>query len=138
MNLQSLRAKLLQVERQRQKLQKRIQTTSKKQLEALPAKVGLKSIDDLILELMPYASARIRGKTKPNGAEAGEPASRRARPPAKSKGTRYTAATKEAIKAALEKGGMTVAQLSEKYGASSFSINQWKKRWGLTKPRKKK
>jgi hypothetical protein len=140
MNLQSLRAKLLQVERQRQRLQKRIQTSSKKQLEALPAKVGLKSIDDLILELMPYASPRVRARSRLNGeAEAeGTPGVRKAGRPAKSKGTRYTADTKNAIKAALEKGGMTVAQLSEKYGASSFSINQWKKRWGLTKPRKKK
>lgn len=138
MSLQSLRAKLLQVERQRQKLQKRIQTTSKKQLEALPAKVGLKSIDDLILELVPYASPRVRAKAGLNGSGDVVAAGRKADRPAKSKGTRYAADTKEAIKAALQKGGMTVAQLSEKYGASSFSINQWKKRWGLTKPRKKK
>jgi len=149
MNLQSLRAKLLQVERQRQQLEKRIQTSSKKQLEKLPGKVGLKSIDDLILELLPYASARVRGQaTKLNGdhegaAVAATTAPRRGRPPksasgapaksaAKSKGTRYASETKDAIKAALEQGGQTVAQLSEKFGVSSFSINQWKMRCGLT------
>lgn len=152
MNLQSLRAKLLQVERQRQQLEKRIQTNSKMQLEKLPGKVGLKSIDDLILELLPYASARVRAQaTKLNGDSEGAVASaapRRGRPPAaakskddtaaKSKGTRYSPETKDQIKAALEQGGETVAQLSEKFGVSSFSINQWKKRWGLTKARKKK
>jgi len=157
MNLQTLRAKLTKVERQRSKLEQQIQANAKKQLDSLPARVGLKNIDELILELLPYASPGIRSKLQTNGsgaASTGETAGtgrRRGRPrknaePAetsgdggvKSKGTRYTQDVKDAIKSALEEGGMTVAAISEKYGASPFSINQWKKSWGLTKARKKK
>jgi len=143
MNLQTLRAKLTRVERQRSKLELQIKTGSRKQFDALPGKVGLKSIDELILELMPYASPRVRAKVGLNGHGAAAPAAARVgrgkRSVAeKSTGTRYTEDTKQAIKQALEKGGLTVAQISEKFGASSFSINQWKKRWGLTKARKKK
>jgi hypothetical protein len=146
MKLQTLRAKLTRVERERMKLEQQIKTGSKKQLDALPAKVGLGSIDELILELLPYASPRIRGKIQTNGsgAEAGDAVStgrsvgRPRKGAVKSKGTRYTEDTKQAIKEALEAGGMTVAAISEKHGVSPFSINQWKKRWGLTKSRKKK
>jgi hypothetical protein len=155
MNLQTLRAKLTRVERQRMKLEQQIKVGSKKQLDALPARVGLKTIDELILELIPYASPSIRSKIQSNGSgapaaatgtgrprgrprkSAGAPAAK-STPAAKSKGMRYTDDTKQAIKEALEAGGMTVAAISEKFGASPFSINQWKKRWGLTKARKKK
>jgi hypothetical protein len=36
------------------------------------------------------------------------------------------------------KGGQTAAQISQQYGPSVFSINDWKKQWGLAKSRKKK
>jgi hypothetical protein len=145
MNLQTLRARLSKVERQRIRLEQQIQKNAKRQFDSLPARVGLKSIDDLIIELLPYASPSVRAKAGSNGSArpVGRPrknatASAGAAAREKSRGVRYTAETKDAIKAALEKGGMTVAQISEKFGASSFSINQWKKRWGLTKARKKK
>jgi hypothetical protein len=160
MNLQTLRAKLTKVERQRSKLEQQIQANAKKQLDSLPARVGLKTIDQLILELLPYASPSIRGKVQTNGSGAASTDAatgtgrRRGRPPknaapaetsgdaaegdVKSKGTRYSQDVKDAIKSALEEGGMTVAAISEKYGASPFSINQWKKSWGLTKARRKK
>jgi hypothetical protein len=151
MNLQNLRAKLSRVERERNKLEQQIKSGSKKQLEALPGRVGLKTIDELILELLPYASPRIKAKIVTNGSGVSA-APRRGRPPknangseaapaasgAKSKGTRYSPELKESIKKALEEGGMTVSQISEQYGASPFSINQWKKSWGLTKARRKK
>ena len=151
MNLQTLRAKLTKVERERSKLEQQIQANAKKQLDALPAKVGLKTIDDLILELVPYASPSIRAKLMTNGSGSsvstgsGRPRGRPRKNAApteaatvKSKGTRYTQDVKDSIKKALEEGGLTVAAISEKYGASPFSINQWKKSWGLTKARKKK
>jgi hypothetical protein len=154
MNLLTLRAKLTRVERQRLKLEQQIQKGSKKQLDALPARVGLKTIDELILELLPHASPRIRSQVESNGAAApstgrrpvgrprkdasAAPAPKSTGGAAKSKGVRYTDDTKQAIKEALEAGGMTVSAISEKFGASPFSINQWKKRWGLTKVRKKK
>ena len=51
---------------------------------------------------------------------------------------RYSEAVKTAIRRELEKGGKTFNQLSKEYGPSAFSIKDWKKSWGLTKPRKKR
>ena len=45
MNLQTLQAQLNQLERKRQQLEKRIKDRASRQYAALPAKVGLKSID---------------------------------------------------------------------------------------------
>jgi hypothetical protein len=137
MNIQSLKAELGKVERRRARLEKQIQSRTARQYAALPARVGLKSIDALILSLAPYASPRLRGRLGGNGAETSSaaPGKRRGN---KSKGTRYTAAVKAAVKAALVKGGKTAAQISKEYGPSVFSINDWKKQWGLAKSRKKK
>jgi hypothetical protein len=137
MNIQSLKAELSKVERRRVRLQKQIQTRTRRQYTALPARVGLKSIDALILSLAPYASPRLRsrlGSNEGDGAVA-VPGKKRGN---KSKGTRYPAAVKAAVKTALMKGGQTAAQISQQYGPSVFSINDWKKQWGLAKPRKKK
>jgi hypothetical protein len=97
----------------------------------------LKSIDALILSLAPYASPRLRSRLGGNGADSSSaaPGKRRGNT---SKGTRYTSAVKAAVKAALVKGGKTAAQISQEYGPSVFSINDWKKQWGLAKSRKKK
>lgn len=141
MNLQVLRQKLSKIERQRQDLEKQIQARAGKQLTALPAQVGLKSVDELILALGPYASSRLRARIV-NGSD-GVPAARpgvgrRNGAAKKSTGTRYTEAVKLAIKKALEKGDMTAAEISSKFGASVVSINKWKKQYNLVKPRKKK
>lgn len=140
MNIQSLKAELSKVERRRQRLEKQIKTRTAKQFAALPGRVGLKSIDALILSLAPYASPQLRGRF---GTMDGSSASvslngQSKRRGNKSKGTRYTAAVKAAVKAALVKGGKTAAQISAEYGPSVFSINDWKKQWGLAKSRKKK
>jgi hypothetical protein len=141
MNLQTLQAELNRLERRRDTLEKRIKARSSKQFAALPARVGLKSIDELILSLLPFGSNNLRSKlnaaSSGNGAEA--PAGkRRGRPPARSRGTRYGADVKAAVKKAVEEGGKTVAQISREYGPSVFSIKDWKKKWGLTRKRKKK
>jgi len=138
MNIQSLKAELGKVERRRQRLEKQIKTRTTRQFSALPARVGLKSIDALILSLAPFASPRLRSRI--DGTNGAEPSSAVAgkRRGNKSKGTRYTAAVKAAVKAALTKGGQTAAQISKEYGPSVFSINDWKKQWGLAKSRKKK
>jgi hypothetical protein len=136
MNIQSLKAELSKVERRRARLEKQIKSRTARQYAALPARVGLKSIDALILSLAPYASPRLRGRLGGNGADSSAaPGKRRGN---KSKGTRYPAAVKAAVKAALVKGGKTAAQISQEYGPSVFSINDWKKQWGLAKSRKKK
>ena len=144
MNLQTLQAELNRLERRRQTLEKRIKSRASKQYAALPARVGLKSIDELIVRLLPYGSSGLRSKLGTSPAPAGNGSSvvasgpRRGRPPSRSRGTRYGADVKAAVKRAVEEGGKTVAQLSREYGPSVFSIKDWKKKWGLTRKRKKK
>jgi len=139
MNLQTLQAQLSQLERKRQQLEKRIKDRASKQYAALPKKVGLKNIDDLIINLLPYGSSGLRSRLNQNGASSdGTTGKRRGRPPRKSRGTRYTADVKAAVKRAVEAGGKTVAEISREFGPSVFSIKDWKKQWGLTRSRKKK
>jgi hypothetical protein len=141
MNLQTLQAELNRLERRRQTLEKRIKARASKQYAALPARVGLKSIDELILKLLPYGSNGLRSKLgstpRTEGAATAVPGKRRGRPPLRSRGTRYGADVKAAVKRAVEAGGKTVAQISREYGPSVFSIKDWKKKWGLTRKRKK-
>jgi hypothetical protein len=134
MNLQTLQAQLNQLERKRQQLEKRIKERASRQYAALPAKLGLKNIDDLIIQLLPYGSSSLRSRL--NGAAT--EGKRKGRPSRKSRGTRYTAEVKAAVKRAVEAGGKTVADISREYGPSVFSIKDWKKQWGLTRSRKKK
>ncbi len=84
--------------------------------------------------------SRLNQNGATDGATNGEAATgkRRGRPPRKSRGTRYTADVKAAVKRAVEAGGKTVAQISRELGPSVFSIKDWKKQWGLTRARKKK
>ena len=140
MNLQTLQAQLNQLERKRQQLEKRIKDRASRQYAALPAKVGLKNIDDLIIQLLPYGSTSLRTRLNQNGAVSTTAGTgkRRGRPPRKSRGTRYTADVKAAVKRAVEAGGKTVAEISREFGPSVFSIKDWKKQWGLTRTRKKK
>lgn len=140
MNLQTLQAELNRLERRRQTLEKRIKARASKQYAALPARVGLKSIDELILKLLPFGSNGLRSKlnTAPKAdSAAAVPGKRRGRPPLRSRGTRYGADVKAAVKRAVEEGGKTVAQISREFGPSVFSIKDWKKKWGLTRKRKK-
>ena len=140
MNLQTLQAELNKLERRRQTLEKRIKSRASKQYAALPARVGLKNIDELILQLLPYGSSGLRSKLGSRESENGatHTGKRRGRPPRRSRGTRYTADIKAAVKRAVEAGGKTVAEISREYGPSVFSIKDWKKQWGLTRKRKKK
>jgi hypothetical protein len=138
MNLQTLQAELNRLERRRATLEKRIKARASKQYAALPARVGLKSIDELIMRLLPYGSNGLRSKLNSADGHGVETGKRRGRPPLRSRGTRYGADVKAAVKRAVEEGGKTVAQLSREYGPSVFSIKDWKKKWGLTRKRKKK
>jgi hypothetical protein len=134
MNLQSLQHQLKKVEQRQRQLQSRLERRAAKEFTSLPAKVGLKSVDALILCLAPYASPRLRNRVGANeGATRVSPG--RADPRGRSKGTRYSAAVKAEVKAAMSKGGQTAAELSERFGPSVFSINLWKKQWGFVKAR---
>lgn len=140
MNLQSLQAELNKLERRRQTLERRLKARASRQFAALPARVGLKSIDELILQLLPYGSSALRNKlgfaVTGNGAAGG--GRRRGAASMRSRGTRYGADVKAAVKRAVEEGGRTVAEISREYGPSVFSIKDWKKKWGLTRKRRKK
>jgi hypothetical protein len=138
MNLQSLQAELSKLERKRVALEKRIKTRASRQFAALPARVGLKSIDDLIVQLLPYGSRGLQARLGAGASGSTATGKRRGRPPSRSRGTRYTADVKAAVKAAVEAGGKTVAEISREYGPSVFSIKDWKKKWGLTRKRRKK
>ena len=81
MNLQTLQAQLSQLERKRQLLEKRIKERASKQYAALPKKVGLKNIDDLIIQLLPYGSSGLRSRLNQEGATPGATGKRRGRPP---------------------------------------------------------
>lgn len=136
MNLQTLQAELNRLERRRQSLEKRIKARASKQYAALPGRVGLKSIDELILKLLPYGSTGLRSRL--TAGQSDESGKSRGRTSLRSRGTRYGADVKAAVKRAVEQGGRTVAEISREYGPSVFSIKDWKKKWGLTRKRKKK
>jgi hypothetical protein len=143
MNLKTLQAQLTRIERHSRRLQAQIQARSAKLFAALPAKVGLKTVDALITSLAPYASPHLRSRFASNGGASPSAPSSRAVPQRRAKSgrmkrARYSPEVKAAIKATLQKGGQTVAQISKQYGASTFSINGWKKSWGLTKSRRKR
>ena len=141
MKLGALRTKLTRIERQQKKLTQqvqRMQLGAKKQLQALPAKIGLKTIDELIIELLPYASPRLRARIGA-GPSSPAPKTRTVRGAQGGKTRKgYSAETKAEIRAALEKGDLTAAKVSEQYGVSLAGVNLWKKQWGLTKSRQKK
>src|SRR5262245_31625561 len=62
MKIDAMKAQLSKIERQRHALRRQIQALQEKRLAALPAQVGLGSIDGLILALMPHASSSLRTK----------------------------------------------------------------------------
>src|SRR5688572_22601026 len=70
MTIQTLEAQLKKIERQRALLSKRIAARKARQFTSLPGKVGLRSVDALILSLSPYASSKLRGALTGNGAQA--------------------------------------------------------------------
>jgi hypothetical protein len=144
MNLKSLQAELSKLKKRGMQLETQIKARAAKQFTALPGKVGLKTVDHLINALLPYSSPYLRARLSGSGAApaAAKTAKSTAKPAVKraksSTRNRYSAAVKAAIRRELEKGGKTFNQLSKEYGPSAFSIKDWKKAWGLTKPRKKK
>ena len=132
-----MKAHLTKIERQRQALERQIQNLQEKQLAALPGQVGFESIDSLILALIHHASASLRAKLQAielNGGNGAEHAG----PPINGKRARFAQDLKQPIKAELEAGGKSVAQLSREYGPSHPTIMGWKREWGMTHPRPRK
>jgi hypothetical protein len=139
MKIDAMKAQLSKIERQRHALTRQIQALQEKRLAALPAQVGLGSIDNLILALMPHASSTLRTKLQAidvhhadgDGAAAGYLNSN-------GKRARFPETLKAQIKAELEVGKKSVAQLSREYGPSHPTIMGWKREWGMTHPRPRK
>jgi hypothetical protein len=139
MKIDAMKAQLSKIERQRHALSRQIQALQEKRLAALPAQVGLPSIDGLILALMPHASSTLRTKLQGlelNGAD-GE-AAEVGYLNGNGKRARFPESLKAQIKAELETGKKSVAQLSREYGPSHPTIMGWKREWGMTHPRPRK
>ena len=137
MSIQTLETQLKKIERQRALLSKRLAARKARQFTALPAKVGLRSVDELILSLSPYASPRLRGSLTGNGAKpirkqgAAKNVVRRGRP------ARYGDEVRASVRKLLEQGQMTSAAIGKKFGVSPYTIKDWKKQWGLAKKRRR-
>jgi transposase-like protein len=128
--LQTLQAELSRLERRRATLQKRIQVRSEKVFRELPRRVGLKNIDELLVQLLPYASKEVRanmngGTTRVLRALVSPPV-----PSKPSRGTRYSADVKATVKRALEMGGRAT-DIAVQHGLSLATVKAWKKVWGL-------
>jgi hypothetical protein len=138
MKIDAMRTQLAKIERQRQALERQIQSIQDKRLAALPGQVGLSSIDSLIKALIQHASLPLRMKLQGietngaggNGALVGSHTN--------GKRVRFPEALREQIKTELQTGGKSVAQLSREYGPSHPTIMGWKREWGMTRPRPKK
>jgi hypothetical protein len=141
MKIDAMKAQLSKIERQRHALTRQIQALQEKRLAALPAQVGLDSIDGLILALMPHASSTLRTKLQAidlNGAEGEALGAGYLNGDGNGKRARFPEALKAQIKAELEVGKKSVAQLSREYGPSHPTIMGWKREWGMTHPRPRK
>ena len=137
MTIQTLEAQLKKIERQRALLSKRIAARKARQFTSLPGKVGLRSVDALILSLSPYASPKLRATLTGNGAQPirRKPLStkvvRRGRP------ARYGDEVRASVRKLLEQGQMTSAAIGKRCRVSPYTIKDWKKQWGLSKTRRR-
>jgi Helix-turn-helix domain of resolvase len=137
MTIQALEAQLKKIERQRALLSKRLAARKARQFTTLPTKVGLRSVDALILSLSPYASPKLRGSLMGNGAQpirkqaSAKRVARRGRP------ARYGEEVRASVRKLLEQGQMTSAAIGKKFGVSPYTIKDWKKQWGLSKKRRR-
>jgi len=137
MSIQTLESQLKKIERQRTLLSKRIAARKARQFTSLPAKVGLRSVDELIHSLSPYASPKLRESLTGNGAQpirkkaSAKGVARRGRP------ARYGEDVRAAVRKLLEQGQMTSAAIAGKFGVSPDTIKDWKKQWGLSKKRRR-
>jgi hypothetical protein len=137
MKIESMKAQLSKIERQRQALERQIQSLQEKRLTALPGQAGYESIDSLILALMHHASSSLRTKLQAVELNAANGATL-VGPPINGKRARFPQTLKDQIRAEIEAGGKSVAQLSREYGPSHPTIMGWKREWGMTRPRPKK
>jgi hypothetical protein len=130
MKIEAIKAQLSRVERQRSVLKQRMDELRRRELAKLPQHVGLATIDELIQVLVPHASPALRERLSriddgDGHGDHGDGARR----------VRFPPELRARIRAELEAGGKSVAQLSREYGPSHPTIMGWKREWGLTRPR---
>lgn len=147
MKLSSLQTELAKIERRRVLLQEQISTQAKSLYAALPGKVGLRTVDALIVALAPYASPAIRQKlhsaqptTPKTKAAAASPAPKSSGKKATGRRTPRSAAQKTAVRNAFTEGKLSIREISAKHGVPANTLKKWKMAWGLTAkaPAKKK
>lgn len=135
MSADQKRASLLsRMEKQRQALEHKFKLLQRKELLALPARVGLDSVDSLILALVEHASTATKARFKAAGLS-----QTAADVSAKANGdgsrAKFPAELRSLVRKELEAGQKSVAAISRQYGPSHPTIMGWKREWGLTRPR---
>ena len=130
-NINSIKAQLQRVERQKHALERQIAALQQQKITALPEQVGLPSIDSLLIALIPFASQALRAKLQAIGIDQ---MSVRA-PDERTGRTRFSSELKDSIRRELGEGRKSVAKLSREYGPSHATIMGWKREWGMTRPR---
>jgi hypothetical protein len=121
MNLTNLRAELVRVEKKKESLQRRIDGQLATKIKALPASVGLSSIDALVEALLPRASTAFRSKLK---VRSPQPDSARKAAPGR---RGYPDEVKERVHADIKRGDLTLAQVSARHGPSVATLMSWKR-----------
>lgn len=148
MKIERLQVELARVERRRTRLQQQIHAQASALYTSLPRKVGLKSVDDLILALVPYASSSVQNGLQNGSVPLSEasPATtaylkKSARAKTSQQGdkrARYSDEQRNGVRQDLKEGKLTTKQISDKNKVRIESVKNWKNQWGFTKRRKPK
>ena len=133
-NIERIKAQITRIDREKRALERKIEALQQQKLTALPRQVGLESVDSLIVALGPYASQALRMRLQSMRFE-GADEETLAAPNGVAKRTRFSAEMREQIRAELESGAKSVAQIAREYGPSHPTIMGWKREWGMTHPR---
>jgi transposase-like protein len=133
-NIEKIRAQLTRIDREKRALEQKIQVIQRKKLVALPKQVGLDSVDSLIAALAHHASPSVRVHLQSMSFN-GLGSSDSAQGSGNARRVRFSAEMRARIKAELETGKKSVAQISREYGPSHPTIMGWKREWGMTHPK---
>ena len=126
---------LSRMEQQRRALEHKIKQLQRKELLRLPARVGLESVDHLILTLVEYASPALKARLSTSHAVAASSVLPAGNGTGAGLRTKFSSELREMIRKELESGLKSVAEISREYGPSHPTIMGWKREWGMTRPR---
>ncbi len=117
---------LLEKRKKLEELQRELQALQRAELLALPKRVGLKSIDELVELLVPLMSAAPKGVMRGEGAGTG------ARKPR----ALITPDMRSKARQLLSAGTMTADEIARRVGVSTSFVNKLKATEGLTRPKR--